>query len=38
MHELDVAIVGAGPVGAALAALTCGASLRIALFEASWKA
>ncbi|MGZ5031922.1 MAG: FAD-dependent monooxygenase [Usitatibacter sp.] len=34
MPQLDVAIVGAGPVGATLAALTARAGLSIALFEA----
>jgi 2-octaprenyl-6-methoxyphenol hydroxylase len=34
MPDLDVAIVGAGPVGAALAALASGAGLSIALYEA----
>lgn len=34
MPDLDVAIVGAGPVGATLAALAAGAGLSIALFEA----
>ena len=34
MPELDVAIVGAGPVGAALAALSASAGLSLALFEA----
>ena len=33
MPELDVAIVGAGPVGATLAALACHAGLSIELFE-----
>ena len=33
-RELDVAIVGAGPVGATVAALTAEAGLSIALFEA----
>ncbi|HET9580226.1 MAG TPA: FAD-dependent monooxygenase [Usitatibacter sp.] len=34
MPALDVAIVGAGPVGATLAVLAAGSGLRIALFEA----
>lgn len=34
MPDFDVAIVGAGPVGATLAALASGAGLSIALFEA----
>ena len=34
MPDLDVAIVGAGPVGATLAALAAGSGLRMELFEA----
>jgi 2-octaprenyl-6-methoxyphenol hydroxylase len=34
MHEVDVAVVGAGPVGATLAALAAGGAASIAIFEA----
>lgn len=34
MHDLDVAIVGAGPVGATVAALAAPAGWRVAVFEA----